>query len=175
MYRPQVVETIRRKKSRGLGVFQYAETVEDSVWDNAERRLVIRVRGFETSPWSGPLTTIQDKISRLAKQLPKKSAVVSQATYPTLPLSRDENLRRYTVVDRDEVEHSRPAPCVAFIPLIVNGCSVSPYLALKFCLPKISTSNQNLRKISSCLTQFLVNRRQSFIHLQMMWINFYLC
>lgn len=38
-----VVETMRRKKSRGLGVFQYAETVEGGVWDSAERQQGIQV------------------------------------------------------------------------------------------------------------------------------------
>lgn len=38
-----VVESLRRKKSRGIGVFRYAETVEDGVWDDAQKQRDIQV------------------------------------------------------------------------------------------------------------------------------------
>jgi len=38
-----VVESLRRKKSRGIGVFRYAETVEDGVWDDAQKQKDIQV------------------------------------------------------------------------------------------------------------------------------------
>lgn len=39
-----VVESVKRKKSRGVGLFRYAETVEDSVWDDAQKQRDIQVR-----------------------------------------------------------------------------------------------------------------------------------
>ena len=44
---PVVESRVRRKKSRGgVGVFQYAQTVEDDDWDNAQRQKDIQVRHF---------------------------------------------------------------------------------------------------------------------------------
>lgn len=84
-----VVEGMRRKRSRGIGVFHYAETVEDGVWDDAERQ-----------------QGIQEKISRLSKETKK---AVPAATQPKDLRSSPEKVRRYTVVDRNEAKPFPPA------------------------------------------------------------------
>ncbi|KAF8967109.1 hypothetical protein BDZ97DRAFT_566928 [Flammula alnicola] len=88
-----VESRIRRKKSRGgVGVFQYAQTVEDDAWDDATRQ-----------------KAIQDKISRLAQETAAKTelkaAVPPVTAAPPSPVSRiskDEPARRYTIVDAEE-------------------------------------------------------------------------
>ncbi|KAF5315093.1 hypothetical protein D9619_007014 [Psilocybe cf. subviscida] len=43
-----VVESTRRKKSRGgVGVFQYAQTVEDDAWNDAARQKHIQVASIQ--------------------------------------------------------------------------------------------------------------------------------
>ncbi|CAA7261453.1 unnamed protein product [Cyclocybe aegerita] len=85
-----VVESMRRKKSKGgIGVFQYAQTVEDDVWDNAQRQ-----------------QDVQDKISRLARE----SAVKAEWKAPAAPVSEvapspaTQTTRRYTIVESGEPE-----------------------------------------------------------------------
>ncbi|KAJ3505289.1 hypothetical protein NLJ89_g7498 [Agrocybe chaxingu] len=85
-----VVESMRRKKSKGgIGVFQYAQTVEDDVWDNAQRQ-----------------QDVQDKISRLARESAVKAewkATVAPASeIPPSPAT--QTTRRYTVVESGEPE-----------------------------------------------------------------------
>jgi len=48
LYYLTVVDSrVRRKKSRGgVGVFQYAQTVENDVWDDAQRKKDIQVLEF---------------------------------------------------------------------------------------------------------------------------------
>ncbi|KIM43232.1 hypothetical protein M413DRAFT_444040 [Hebeloma cylindrosporum] len=99
-----VIESrVRRKKSRGgIGLFQYAQTVEDDSWDDARRR------------------DIQEKISRLAVETSAlaeqlKPAAPLEADVPPSPVSRikkDEAMtRRYTIVDNEEpTESTRRLP-----------------------------------------------------------------
>ncbi|PPQ67988.1 hypothetical protein CVT25_000468 [Psilocybe cyanescens] len=90
-----VVESrVRRKKSRGgIGVFQYAQTVENDAWDDANRK-----------------KDIQDKISHLAREtaakMELKVTLSSVSEVPPSPVSRrtqEEIARRYTIVDQEEV------------------------------------------------------------------------
>jgi len=97
-----VIESrVRRKKSRGgIGLFQYAQTVEDGTWDDARQR------------------DIQEKISRLAvetavltEQL-KSTAQPNEVTpSPASRITKDEPLaRRYTIVENERKEPARRFP-----------------------------------------------------------------
>lgn len=95
-----VVESgIRRKKSRGgMGVFKFAQTVEDGAWN--DQKLHQR---------------IQDEVSRLSREEPilapepKQPTVAQPSSSPTgnRRLSTDFN-RRYTIIDQ-ESEATLPA------------------------------------------------------------------
>ncbi|KDR82625.1 hypothetical protein GALMADRAFT_238041 [Galerina marginata CBS 339.88] len=93
-----VIESrVRRKKSRGgIGLFQYAQTVENDVWEDENRQ-----------------KDIQDKISRLAREdatklewkasvPPTNEAPLSPARIPTN--LKDDTPRRYTVVENNQVK-----------------------------------------------------------------------
>ncbi|KAK0210936.1 hypothetical protein DFS33DRAFT_339401 [Desarmillaria ectypa] len=88
-----VVESgIRRKKSRGgMGIFKFAQTVEDDAWSDKNLR-----------------QRIEDEVSRLSREAPVQSPETNQTTVlqpassPTSSrrLSTDFN-RRYTIVDQE--------------------------------------------------------------------------
>ncbi|KAF9485884.1 hypothetical protein BDN70DRAFT_870810 [Pholiota conissans] len=103
-----VVESrLPRKKSRGaVGLFQYAQTVEDSVWDDATRQ-----------------KSIQDEISRLARETAAKavaepkaggpSAISELPASPTSRISKEEAVsRRYTIVNSEPKPSARRNPVV---------------------------------------------------------------
>ncbi|KAF8798860.1 hypothetical protein BYT27DRAFT_7202578 [Phlegmacium glaucopus] len=105
---------VRRKKSRGgVGVFQYAQTVENDAWDDAQRQ-----------------KDIQAKISQLALETAAKAEWKSPPTakdvVPPSPVSRqpkDDSTRRYTIV-----QHEQPK-----VP--INGFPTSP--------PKVLSSKES--------------------------------
>ncbi|KAJ7134332.1 hypothetical protein C8R44DRAFT_770214 [Mycena epipterygia] len=87
-----VVESRRRKKSRGgVGVFQFAQTVEHDAWEDEKRKL-----------------DIQDQISRLARETasnvaePKTLNAQSNRTSPSIP--KDDPVRRYKIILQEEDE-----------------------------------------------------------------------
>ncbi|KAF8158231.1 hypothetical protein B0H34DRAFT_674684 [Crassisporium funariophilum] len=85
-----VVESrVRRKKSRGgVGVFQYAQTVENADWDDAQRQ-----------------KDIQAEISRLARETALKPSVPPVQAVPPSPTTRqprEEHTRRYTIIEHDQ-------------------------------------------------------------------------
>ncbi|KJA14316.1 hypothetical protein HYPSUDRAFT_150581 [Hypholoma sublateritium FD-334 SS-4] len=99
----------RSKKSRGgVGVFQYAQTVEDSDWNSAARQ-----------------KAIQDEISRLARETAAKVASEAKASVPPTPVAptpqsparagKDEPpatpaaARRYKIVDLETQAPKVPA------------------------------------------------------------------
>ncbi|KAH9480560.1 hypothetical protein JR316_0007160 [Psilocybe cubensis] len=116
-----VVESrVRRKKSRGgIGVFQYAQTVEDDVWDDMNRR-----------------KDIQENISNLARETAAK--LESNATLPSItevppsPISRktqEEVARRYTIVDQaDPIQAARRLPAAP--PKVLSSKEVAKNKAL---------------------------------------------
>ncbi|KAF7365450.1 hypothetical protein MVEN_00418000 [Mycena venus] len=83
-----VVETRRRKKSRGgVGVFQFAQTVEHDAWEDDTRK-----------------RDIEDQISRLAREsasstLDPKPPSNARAS-PSTP--KEDPLRRYKIIAHDE-------------------------------------------------------------------------
>ncbi|KAF9534527.1 hypothetical protein CPB83DRAFT_844379 [Crepidotus variabilis] len=91
-----VVESARRKKSRGLGVFQYAETVEADAWDDAARQ-----------------RDIQEKISKLAQHLNQTQVKREGPPSPTKGRTKEELSRRYTIVDNDDEERPNEKPLTA--------------------------------------------------------------
>ncbi|KAF8895310.1 hypothetical protein BD779DRAFT_1498770 [Infundibulicybe gibba] len=85
-----VIESrVRRKKSRGgMGVFQFAQTVEHDAWQDEGRQ-----------------KDIQDQISRLARDTeasaePKPSKAESPSTRP----QKDDPYRRYTILKAENTE-----------------------------------------------------------------------
>ncbi|KXN88130.1 RNA polymerase II nuclear localization protein iwr1 [Leucoagaricus sp. SymC.cos] len=107
-----VVESrVRRKKYRGgVGVFQYAQTVEDEAWKDEKSQKDIQV----CDPCVVSLYAlhayahIQDRISRLAMEnaaKPQTKNIPSRldVNFPTSPtLSKKLHTPRYTVISRDE-------------------------------------------------------------------------
>ncbi|KAJ7465301.1 hypothetical protein FB451DRAFT_1488972 [Mycena latifolia] len=90
-----VVESRRRKKSRGgVGVFQFAQTVEHDAWEDETRKL-----------------DIQDQISRLARENaiaaadPKAPNALSSRTSPSIP--KDDPIRRYKIIPQEEEAPTR--------------------------------------------------------------------
>ncbi|KAJ7163253.1 hypothetical protein C8R46DRAFT_1078736, partial [Mycena filopes] len=83
-----VVESRRRKKSRGgVGVFQFAQTVEHDAWEDDKRK-----------------RDIEDQVSRLARE--SASAILepkptSARTSPSIP---KDDVRRYRIIAQEEEE-----------------------------------------------------------------------
>ncbi|TFK40710.1 hypothetical protein BDQ12DRAFT_679898 [Crucibulum laeve] len=96
-----VIESrVRRKKSRGgIGVFQYAQTVEKDAWQDEQRQ-----------------KDIQEQISRLARETALKAewkeTVPPPPTEALAPTTRqrEEIARRYTIVEHEEAEPTRKFP-----------------------------------------------------------------
>jgi len=80
-----VVESgIRRKKSRGkTGVFQFAKTVEESVWEDEEQQ-----------------KAIQHQLSLLAKQPAAATATTASPATPPPKSHQTSDDRRYTIIER---------------------------------------------------------------------------
>ncbi|KAJ6620737.1 hypothetical protein B0H10DRAFT_2020339 [Mycena sp. CBHHK59/15] len=88
-----VVESRRRKKSRGgIGVFQFAQTVEHDAWEDEKRQ-----------------RDIQDQISRLARESASNAETkalnsLSNRTSPSI--SKDDSGRRYKIIPQETEEES---------------------------------------------------------------------
>ncbi|KAK0463951.1 uncharacterized protein EV420DRAFT_1303814 [Desarmillaria tabescens] len=103
-----VIESgIRRKKSRGgMGVFKFAQTVEDDAWNDQRLHQQIQVKYLVSLV--SLLSFAQDEVSRLSREPPAVAPEVHQKTVPQPPaaptssrrLSTDFN-RRYTIVDQE--------------------------------------------------------------------------
>ncbi|KAF9267594.1 hypothetical protein L218DRAFT_955458, partial [Marasmius fiardii PR-910] len=78
----------RKKTKGGKGLFQFAQTVEDAVWQDEKQQ-----------------KEIQEQISRLAKaeEINNATATTSNplSTSPVKPLHTSELNRRYTVIERE--------------------------------------------------------------------------
>ncbi|KAJ7246398.1 hypothetical protein C8J57DRAFT_1360395 [Mycena rebaudengoi] len=87
-----VVESRRRKKSRGgVGVFQFAQTVEHDAWEDEKRQ-----------------RDIQDQISRLARENAANALNALPARIsPTIP--KDESARRYRIIPQDTEQEESPS------------------------------------------------------------------
>ena len=82
-----VVESrVRRKKSRGVGVFQFAKTVEDGVWKDEESA-----------------KDIQEQVSRLAREssLP---TIREQRPIPASMMRQKDDSRRYMILKKDDTD-----------------------------------------------------------------------
>ncbi|KAJ3549153.1 hypothetical protein NMY22_g984 [Coprinellus aureogranulatus] len=86
-----VEDKIRRKKTKGVGVFQYAQTVEDSVWGDARSH-----------------KEIQDTISKLSMENPVLPIQRSLGTHTSQPPafarqgSPQAQRRQYTIIEVDQ-------------------------------------------------------------------------
>ncbi|KAJ7645642.1 hypothetical protein DFH06DRAFT_591693 [Mycena polygramma] len=88
-----VVESRRRKKSRGgVGVFQFAQTVEHDAWEDDKRK-----------------RDIEDQVSRLARESASTPAEPkpppSARTSPSIP--KDDLVRRYRIIAQEEEAPTR--------------------------------------------------------------------
>ncbi|KAJ6511980.1 hypothetical protein C8R47DRAFT_1092967 [Mycena vitilis] len=88
-----VVESRRRKKSRGgVGVFQFAQTVEHDAWEDDKRK-----------------RDIEDQVSRLARESASTPAEPkpppSARTSPSIP--KDDLVRRYRIIAQEEESPTR--------------------------------------------------------------------
>ncbi|KAF8909012.1 hypothetical protein CPB84DRAFT_1813251 [Gymnopilus junonius] len=93
-----VVESrVRRKKSRGgVGMFQYAQTVENDAWDDAQRQKNIQVRGHRLVSLS--------KISSCAVKPATMPSPKEIVPLPAPRLAREDTSKRYTIVDHEEIQ-----------------------------------------------------------------------
>ncbi|KAK7048130.1 hypothetical protein R3P38DRAFT_3387632 [Favolaschia claudopus] len=83
------VESRRRKKSRGgVGVFQFAQTVENDAWEDDTKK-----------------RDIEDKISRLARERPLDAKSPNAKASPSTP--KEDPLRRYKIIAREEESPSK--------------------------------------------------------------------
>lgn len=127
-----VVESrIRKKKSRGgVGVFQFAQTVEDDAWKDEKRRkdleVCLTIAPSLTQHWLD--STCKDQISRLAQETLAKADAEAKALNSSInppPISSpsaklrqpiDDSNRRYTVLkhpsDPSEPGRFPTSPCV---------------------------------------------------------------
>jgi len=105
-----VVESRRRKKSRGgVGVFQFAQTVEHDAWEDDKRK-----------------RDIEDQVSRLARESatavlePKPTA----RTSPSIP--KDDAVRRYRIIAQAEEEVSAKRRLPTSPPKVISAKDVLP-------------------------------------------------
>ncbi|KAF8208600.1 hypothetical protein K438DRAFT_1812540 [Mycena galopus ATCC 62051] len=107
-----VVESRRRKKSRGgVGVFQFAQTVEHDAWEDDKRK-----------------RDIEDQISRLAREsagatLDPKPPPNPRAS-PSTP--KDDPLRRYKIIAHDEEVPTTRRRLPTSPPKVVSAKDVLP-------------------------------------------------
>ncbi len=110
-----VVESrVRRKKYRGgVGVFQYAHTVEGDAWKDEKSQKDIQVShslNIEVRYRLTCISIVQERISRLAKEdvvkLQEKPEVARpESEIPSSPIrSKKVQTPRYTIVSTDEQE-----------------------------------------------------------------------
>ncbi|KAG5648395.1 hypothetical protein DXG03_004969 [Asterophora parasitica] len=112
---PVVESRVRRKKSRGgIGLFQFAQTVENDVWGDEKRA-----------------QDIQDQISRLARESstipiePPPTSVLGTAS-SALPKPKDET-RHYTILNPNDAdaENVRP-PRPTQPPKVISSKDLPP-------------------------------------------------
>ncbi|KAJ7828087.1 hypothetical protein B0H13DRAFT_2420383 [Mycena leptocephala] len=106
-----VVESRRRKKSRGgVGVFQFAQTVEHDAWEDDKRK-----------------RDIEDQVSRLARENASNAAepkpVLSARTSPSIP--KDDPVRRYRIIAQEEDVPTRRRP-PSSPPKVISAKDVVP-------------------------------------------------
>ncbi|KAJ7081377.1 hypothetical protein B0H15DRAFT_854953 [Mycena belliarum] len=110
-----VVESRRRKKSRGgVGVFQFAQTVEADAFEDEKRKLAI-----------------QDQVSRLARESAsnpaesKASSALSSRASPSTP--KDDPARRYRIIPQeDEEEASAKRRLPTSPPKVISAKDLPP-------------------------------------------------
>ncbi|KAJ7164699.1 hypothetical protein C8R43DRAFT_988057, partial [Mycena crocata] len=111
-----VVESRRRKKSRGgVGVFQFAQTVEHDAWEDDKRK-----------------RDIEDQISRLARESAsnvtdlKGPSPLSNRTSPSIP--KDDPVRRYKIIAQDVEEEAprRRPPRPTSPPKVISAKDLPP-------------------------------------------------
>ncbi|KAJ7695723.1 hypothetical protein B0H17DRAFT_1271193 [Mycena rosella] len=111
-----LVESRRRKKSRGgVGVFQFAQTVEHDAWEDEKRKL-----------------DIQDQISRLARESasnaaaaePKPPIATSTRTSPSIP--KDDPVRRYKIIAQPEEEEPTRRRLPTSPPKVISAKDLPP-------------------------------------------------
>ncbi|KAJ7505572.1 hypothetical protein B0H11DRAFT_1708405 [Mycena galericulata] len=97
------------KKSRGgVGVFQFAQTVEHDAWEDEKRKRDIQVSLGARAHKSALTFGFKDQISRLARESasnpvePRGLSPVSSRTSPSIP--KDDPIRRYKIIPRDDEE-----------------------------------------------------------------------
>ncbi|KAJ7043837.1 hypothetical protein C8F04DRAFT_1250469 [Mycena alexandri] len=104
------VESRRRKKSRGgVGVFQFAQTVEHDAWEDDKRK-----------------RDIEDQVSRLARE--SASAILepkpTARTSPSIP--KDDPVRRYRIIAQEEEEVSAKRRLPTSPPKVISAKDVLP-------------------------------------------------
>jgi len=83
---------VRRKKSRGgVGVFQYAQTVENDAWDDVQRQKDIQAK----------ITQLSLETAAKAERQPLPTAADLVPPSPSHP-PKDESTRRYTIVQSEQ-------------------------------------------------------------------------
>ncbi|KAG6865505.1 hypothetical protein C0991_001935 [Blastosporella zonata] len=114
-----VVESrVRRKKSRGIGVFKFAQTVENDAWKDEKQAKII-----------------QDEISRLTREAATVTDVLPTAEHEHVPQSvtkHKDEARHYTVLNQDDYDDE---PQNVRIPRPTNPPKV---LSAKDLPPKLS-------------------------------------
>lgn len=121
-----VVESrVRRKKSRGgIGVFQFAQTVEHDVWEDERRQKAIQVRFTAIILYYQMQCWAQDQISRLARE----ASIATDTKLTTSPpgtsstvaakQQKEDLSRRYTILKPDDAETERRRPPTS--PYVIN-------------------------------------------------------
>ncbi|KAG7088628.1 hypothetical protein E1B28_012600 [Marasmius oreades] len=83
-----VIESAPRKKTKGgKGLFQFAQTVEDAVWQDEKQQ-----------------REIQERITRLARAEGSNQSIISDSSTPSAPAVKplpSDPSRRYTVIERE--------------------------------------------------------------------------
>jgi len=83
-----VESRVRRKKSRGVGVFQFAKTVEDGVWKDEESA-----------------KSIQEQVSRLAREYSTSiSSELKPHATPASLIRQKDDIRRYTILNQHDAD-----------------------------------------------------------------------
>ncbi|KAG6832023.1 hypothetical protein H0H92_006059 [Tricholoma furcatifolium] len=111
-----VVESrVRRKKSRGIGVFKFAQTVENDAWDDEKQAKDIQVTLFAPRVHFPELIDQISRLTREAEAAPDALPTSIAGTGPISPtVTKRDEARRYTVLARDDyddqnAEYSKPS------------------------------------------------------------------
>ncbi|KAF8237136.1 hypothetical protein L208DRAFT_1431751 [Tricholoma matsutake] len=155
-----VVESgVRRKKSRGgIGVFQFAQTVENDAWQDEEKQ-----KG------------IQDQISRLARE-----SSISAEMKPNVPtqdspspvrsrMHRDDWNRRYAILDQDDRDAQVRKPLTS-PPKVISSKdlpqkkSLLPNFKMYDAVPAVDkpTVDSEMEKFLPMLNDYLISHDVSF-------------